>query len=185
MTVRQLESMIRLSEALARLHLDDEIRVQYVTEACRLLKASVIRVESDNIDMSTAEMEFAQSAVAMNVEENGHVASLNADHASMPLPKLSLKFDDYMRISNLLVHHLRHCESEDDLGGLTKSALIQWYLEYHEDDIVDVDGLALKQREVSAVIDRLVRKDAVLIELPNMEDEGSPLIVVHPNYAPN
>ena len=29
-TVRQLESMIRLSEGLARLHLDDEVRPEYV-----------------------------------------------------------------------------------------------------------------------------------------------------------
>lgn len=157
MTVRQLESMIRLSEALARLHLDDEIGVQYVTEASRLLKASVIRVESDNIDMSTAEMEFVQSASTIKAEGNGQVAN-SADHETVPLPKLTLKFDDYMRISNLLIHHLRHCESEEDLGGLTKNALIQWYLEYHEDDIADVDGLTLKQREVSAVIDRLIRK---------------------------
>ena len=50
-TVRQLESLIRLSEALARLHADPVISVRYVREAARLLKASIIRVESDSIEL--------------------------------------------------------------------------------------------------------------------------------------
>ena len=69
-TVRQLESIIRLSEALARLHCEDEVSVahesrclgdsltgwankvqpRHVREACRLLKRSIISVESDNVE---------------------------------------------------------------------------------------------------------------------------------------
>jgi len=37
-TVRQLESLIRLSEAMARMHCDEEIKPSYVREVCRLLK---------------------------------------------------------------------------------------------------------------------------------------------------
>jgi DNA replication licensing factor MCM6 len=44
--VRQLESMIRLSEALARLHCDTHIQRKYVDEARRLLKQSIIHVDS-------------------------------------------------------------------------------------------------------------------------------------------
>jgi len=36
-TVRQLESMVRLSEALARLHLEDVVREEHALEAYRLL----------------------------------------------------------------------------------------------------------------------------------------------------
>jgi DNA replication licensing factor MCM6 len=63
-TVRQLESLIRLSEAMARLHCDDKIRPAYVTEVCRLLKASNI-----NIVKSDIELEENQEAINMAIQE--------------------------------------------------------------------------------------------------------------------
>eukprot|EP00592_Proboscia_alata_P014821 CAMPEP_0194396986 /NCGR_PEP_ID=MMETSP0174-20130528/125292_1 /TAXON_ID=216777 /ORGANISM="Proboscia alata, Strain PI-D3" /LENGTH=1062 /DNA_ID=CAMNT_0039193111 /DNA_START=51 /DNA_END=3239 /DNA_ORIENTATION=- len=56
-TVRQLESMIRLSEALARLHLDDDIKPEYVREACRLLRKSIIHVETEDVTFDDEEEE--------------------------------------------------------------------------------------------------------------------------------
>ena len=48
-TVCQLESMIRFLEALTRLHCDNEVEPAYVTEAFRLLKMSIIHVETEGI----------------------------------------------------------------------------------------------------------------------------------------
>jgi hypothetical protein len=48
-TVRQLESMVRLSEAFARLHCDDHVRVFHVREAVRLLRQSIIQVDTEDI----------------------------------------------------------------------------------------------------------------------------------------
>lgn len=64
-TVRQLESMIRLSEALARLHLDDDIKPEYVREACRLLRKSIIHVETEDVTFDDEEEEELGGGVEM------------------------------------------------------------------------------------------------------------------------
>lgn len=48
-TVRQLESMVRLAEAHARLHFQTQVQVANVVEAFRLLKKSIISVETEGV----------------------------------------------------------------------------------------------------------------------------------------
>mmetsp|Transcript_27266 Transcript_27266/g.19679 ORF Transcript_27266/g.19679 Transcript_27266/m.19679 type:complete len:123 (+) Transcript_27266:1783-2151(+) len=50
-TVRQLESLVRLSEAMARAHFDDIIRDVYVREVCRLMKISNINLDKDAVEL--------------------------------------------------------------------------------------------------------------------------------------
>lgn len=52
-TVRALESLVRLSEALARAHCDDQIRPSYVREVCRLLRNSNINIVKSDIEFET------------------------------------------------------------------------------------------------------------------------------------
>ncbi|KAF8897783.1 MCM2/3/5 family-domain-containing protein [Infundibulicybe gibba] len=54
-TVRQLESMIRLSEAIARANCTSEITPAFVREAYSLLRQSIIHVEQDDIDIDEEE----------------------------------------------------------------------------------------------------------------------------------
>ncbi|KAH7919533.1 MCM-domain-containing protein [Leucogyrophana mollusca] len=56
-TVRQLESMIRLSEAIARANCTSEITPAFVREAYSLLRQSIIHVEQDDIDFDEEELE--------------------------------------------------------------------------------------------------------------------------------
>ena len=66
-TVRQLESLIRLSEAMARAHCDYEIRPAYVREVCRLMRTS-------NIALVKADLEFG--AEGMQDEMNREMREL-------------------------------------------------------------------------------------------------------------
>ncbi|TYJ58147.1 hypothetical protein B9479_001243 [Cryptococcus floricola] len=59
-TVRQLESMIRLSEAIARANCQHEITPAIVREAYSLLRQSIIHVEQDDISFDDDEDEDGQ-----------------------------------------------------------------------------------------------------------------------------
>ncbi len=69
-TVRQLESMIRLSEALARLHCDDIVRPDYVREAFRLLRKSIIHVETEDVTFDDEVEDGGQGDGAIGGDDN-------------------------------------------------------------------------------------------------------------------
>lgn len=191
MTVRQLESMIRLSEALARLHCDSEVKPVYVQEAARLLKASIIRVEADNIDLALSVDKGLSSAQITSEEKSTKMDDLS---------HLSIRYDDYTRVSNILVYQLRRIEAlaemkssenteEMDLEvplsqlGMTKESLIEWYLEQIESQLTTEDEYHAAHLQVSAIIDRLISKDGILVEISTSGETGT--LFVHPNYVPS
>merc|ERR1719291_698908 len=74
-TVRQLESMLRLSEAFARLHCADEVTKKHVQEAYRLLNKSVIRVDQPDIHFEDEEAAALMDDDNMEVDQDENVAS--------------------------------------------------------------------------------------------------------------
>lgn len=63
-TVRQLEAMIRLSEALARVDCAREISVKHVREARRLLQSSIISVEAHDVTLQGFDDEDEEEEMA-------------------------------------------------------------------------------------------------------------------------
>uniref|UniRef100_A0A3B4TK49 DNA replication licensing factor MCM6 n=1 Tax=Seriola dumerili TaxID=41447 RepID=A0A3B4TK49_SERDU len=203
-TVRQLESMIRLSEGMARMHCCDEVQPKHVKEAFRLLNKSIIRVETPDINLEQEEEleeEEQQEEVNGHVDGvngingiNGHVNGINGHvngvngHAEpgSQKPSLRLSFPEYKRISNLLVLHLRRAEEEEELK---KSAVVNWYLKEIESEIDSEEELVNKKGLIEKVIHRLVHYDHILIELSQAGLKGSEsespeegVLVVNPNY---
>ncbi|XP_060900080.1 DNA replication licensing factor MCM6 [Labrus mixtus] len=208
-TVRQLESMIRLSEGMARMHCCDEVQPKHVKEAFRLLNKSIIRVETPDINLEQEEeLEEEQqedgNAVTNGVTginghdngvngTNGHTNGMNghAEPGSEPKPSLRLSFSDYRRISNLLVLHLRKVEEAEEEEELKKSAVVNWYLKEIESEIDSEEELVNKKGLIEKVLHRLVHYDHILIELSQAGLKGSEsvsteeeaVLVVNPNYT--
>ncbi|KAK6048545.1 hypothetical protein COOONC_13950, partial [Cooperia oncophora] len=155
-TVRQLESLIRLSEALARLHCAAQVSVEHVNQASKLLSKSIVSF--------FCFCKFNRFKV---------------DHA-----KLKITFEKYKHLADMLVLHMRSDEeavAEEDYEGVRQDALIDWYLEMIEGDLETEEDLHIQRTICHRVIRRLVTEDHVLIEMDS--DEKNPLLCVHPNYV--
>ncbi|RKP05340.1 MCM2/3/5 family-domain-containing protein [Thamnocephalis sphaerospora] len=203
-TVRQLESLIRLSEALARVHCDEEVQPQYVREAFRLLQRSIIHVESDDVHLDDeAPAASAGNTTDMAMDEDGVDGSMQdamaaaeaAATASVSQRRVTIDRDTFDRSRNAIVSVLKRAEEND--RAMRRSEVVQWYLEQIEDELQSEDDLHSARRMIEKVITHLVRNDNVLIELrevaqlPSGASAGSssaqshddPTLMVHPNYV--
>ncbi|XP_017891495.1 DNA replication licensing factor Mcm6 [Ceratina calcarata] len=202
-TVRQLESLIRLSEAMAKLECLDEVTVRHVKEAKRLLSKSIVTVEQPDIDLE--EGEDGNLDVSMSDEAPPLMAALNAIGRDEDTPqpqevqkkKLTMSFEEYKNLSNMLVLYMRNEEaraesdpSDDAKSGLRKSELVAWYLDQVQDQIDSEEELLERKNFIEKIIDRLTYHDQIIIPLTvtslkskGKDEEDDPLLVVHPNYV--
>lgn len=122
-TVRQLESMIRLSEAIARANCVSEITPAFVKESYTLLKQSIIHVEKDDVEIDEEDEEEEDVAPEETVEE-----------PAAKKEKTKVQYDKYVQMMNLIVRRL---DEDERAGGqgVEKDELIMWYLEQVEEDI--------------------------------------------------
>ncbi|GMH01389.1 hypothetical protein Nepgr_003228 [Nepenthes gracilis] len=81
MTVRQLEALIRLSEAIARSYLETQVLPRHVRLAVRLLKTSIISVESSEIDLSEFQGE--------NNDDDGYISGQGEPHGGTTANELA------------------------------------------------------------------------------------------------
>ena len=167
-TVRQLESIIRLSEAIARANCRSDITPAFVREAYSLLRQSIIHVEKDDI--------------AIDSEDEEPAAPAPMEEPQAPTRR-SITYDRYMELVNQLVLKV-HAVERDTSQGMSREALAQWYLEAHEHDIDSVQQLHEESDLVSRVISKMI-KDGYLVHLPVEESERVPggpeqVLMIHP-----
>lgn len=150
-TVRQLESMIRLSEAMARMDISDEVQPKHVHEAYRLLNKSIIRVEQPDIHLEANQNE--------SVQEMNDVEDLAEPLQTVNKKKMVLSFEEYKALSNMIVLYLRKEENrmdKNDLEGLHRSDVLEWYLNHIADEIESEEELIERKEMFEKVLDRLI-----------------------------
>ncbi|KAM3362821.1 DNA replication licensing factor MCM6 [Capsicum galapagoense] len=194
MTVRQLEALIRLSEAIARSHLDIQVQPRHVQIARRLLKTSIISVESSEIDLS--EFQDGNREDDVGDTENGtdqgenqpteapaESVSGNAENATGTTSKQGKKLvitDEYFqRVTRALILRLRQHEetvTQDGTGlaGMRQKDLIQWYISQQNDknSYSSMEEAAAEVAKVKAIIESLIRREGHLIVVDDGRQAG-------------
>lgn len=164
-TVRQLESMIRLSEAMARLEISDIVYPRHVNEAYRLLNKSIIRVEQPDIHLDGDQDEPAPREIDELPAENGEENTTNGQENEPVRKKLTLSFEEYKNLSNMIIIYMRKEETsqgEENYEGIRRSHVVGWYLKLIEDQLETEDDLIEKKEMMEKVIDRLIFHVSIL-----------------------
>ncbi|KAK8456847.1 hypothetical protein SEVIR_3G084700v4 [Setaria viridis] len=211
MTVRQLEALIRLSEAIARSHLERTVLPAHVRLAVKLLKTSIISVESSEVDLS----DFQDAEDGTNVpSDNGAGQPAEADAAPQQQgaendqaadngkKKLVITEEHFQRVTQALVMRLRQHEESimkdgDGLAGMKQGDLIIWYVEQQNAKGAYSSTAEVKEEVkcIKAIIERLIQREGHLIVIDDgaaaaAEDGAgarrtseSRILAVNPNYV--
>jgi DNA replication licensing factor MCM6 len=170
-TVRQLESLIRLSEAIAKMHCQEEIDIKHVQEGYRLLSKAIIHVDQPDINLNEYDRPTTVSTDdAMDVQDD------EQQQQDKPNEGMKISVDEYKRLTNMMVYQLRRSDEEQEgdsqsngttivMPGVKRRELINWILEQLADEIHSLDELARKKATIDKIIDRLVHVDEILIQL--------------------
>jgi len=193
-TVRQLESLIRLSEAVARVYLEEKVTLAHVVEAFDLQFNSLRRAERENIELgdevaggAAAEGDAAAAAGAEGAEAAPEAEGAAEGAGAAPGPqrrvKMKITYPEYQRIGQMLALHL---QSQQEAGAEVKEEdLTNWYMEQVEDEIQTEAQLYEQQNKVQLIISRMINKDRVIVVFRASEDPMKPegrVLVKHPNF---
>ena len=169
-TVRQLESMIRLSEAIAKANCVEDVTPQFVREAFNLLRQSIISVEKDDVEVDDdaegieellgsrqqRRQEDRDGDSPMGDDEAGPSTGQGHEPEGAARKKTTITYDKYTSILNLLVQRL----DEDDKTngeGVEHEELLIWYLEQKEDQFSNMEDVAMEKELVGKVIKRMIK----------------------------
>ena len=189
-TVRQLESLVRLSEAQARLHLDSEVKSEYVQEAFRLLKKSIIRVETGRVQLDEEEEEPTSAKAPAKAERRSAQSQEDGATTQEKGPqkkRTAMPFEKYKAIATEMGRCLRRKEEataarateeqeegEDTSGSVKQESLIEWYFENHPEEYAGLDS-SEEVQEVWSTIHKVVNKlvkDRFFIVVKEGEEEA-------------
>jgi DNA replication licensing factor MCM6 len=162
-TVRQLESMIRLSEAIAKANCVEEITPPFVREAFNLLRQSIISVEKDDVDVDDEDQPAQateDTGAGSEQQDRDGDSSMNGNDEHQPSQadtrRTKITYDKYMRIVNLLVQRVNEDETRNS-DGVEEQDLIMWYLEQIEDELNGMEDMARERELVGKVLKRMVK----------------------------
>lgn len=165
-TVRQLESLIRLSEAVAKANCVEEVIPKFVVEAYDLLRQSIVTVEKDDIEVDEDEA----PARAANADEDQEMADQDRDRdgdspmrddaeqqkAQQERQKTKITWDKFNAIMNLILRRV-HEDEQNSGEGVEQEDLVLWYLEQIENQLNTKEDYDSERSLTAKVLKRMVK----------------------------
>ncbi|KAF1993140.1 DNA replication licensing factor mcm6 [Amniculicola lignicola CBS 123094] len=205
-TVRQLESMIRLSEAIAKANCVSEITPDFVKEAYNLLRQSIISVEKDDVEVEDDDDEAllaaaAAAAAAAEAENDATMddgeqqtegeASRARTTSRTPAPpreKTKITHDKYIAMRNLFVKRVNEDQSATE-DGVEEEELLVWYLEQKEAEMETQEDMERERALAKKVLRKVVKENMLMLirgdGLADDQGQGAQeekvVYVLHPN----
>jgi len=138
-TPRQLESIIRLSEAVAKIYGLESVSVECVEQAYALISSSIMNIITDDIKITISDV----------VGEK----------------EISISYDEYIKITSSLVYIAQMKGNNEH--GITKEDLIREYIEENEEQIATEQEYEEMHEKLSGVVSQLIYKEGVFYEHEN------------------
>ncbi|KAL2761113.1 hypothetical protein ACRALDRAFT_2092861 [Sodiomyces alcalophilus JCM 7366] len=191
-TVRQLESLIRLSEAIAKANCVEGIASHMVIEAYNLLRQSIISVEHDDVEFREEEeleggfgeppLEDGATLRRAAREASGQPADLEDEdmadaqqqqQQSQPAEKKkqTITYDRYIGMVNMFVQRVNEDEASSG-EGIDGETLVQWYLEQKEDELESEEDYNREQGLAKLVLKKMV-KERILMAIRSSATEDT------------
>ncbi|KAI5171954.1 DNA replication licensing factor MCM6 [Nematocida sp. LUAm3] len=133
-TPRQLESIIRLSEAVAKIHGLTQISVECVEQAFILLSSSIMDILVDDIKIRVCDVIGEREVV--------------------------LTYDEYIKMTSSLVYIIQREERNN--SGISQENLIKEYIESNESQINTEEEYHQLKEKLEGLVYQLIHKEGVL-----------------------
>lgn len=187
MTVRQLESLVRLSEAVAKLKFSHYVEVKHVEIACAIFKASMKKISNEKeINLDEGIKMVGGETSQINVNDAGATAVAAAEEGGEDANKnrkaTTIKASEYQCISAIIFEIIKEYEFNNNNESITTDALIESYLQTYAkaESNEQVDEWIEKLKKI---IYRLINQDMKLLSEHNDLEPENPILRIHPNYA--
>jgi DNA replication licensing factor MCM6 len=202
-TTRLLESVIRLSEATARVFLCSTVTVAHVEVALQVMRQSLTTLDLTQVDLITSIDEAAREGMEGEGEETNTSGGADSGGGGVPAaarqatqgpietvrsaaelrkPKerrrVTISMEEFNRIVNRMVARV-HSLAE---AYPTRAELIRFYLTGLTTS--DVEQLQRDKHVAELVLNRLV-EEGRLLELPGQTEEEPVRLFLHPDVDPD